>query len=226
MRVMLVALERAIRDTLIRSLAGSTLSVVHVDRLDEAPERARQTRPDLVVVDVHDERDLAAVEALAETAPVLVRVPDTELATRAAAHVAVADFVLREASERELALRLTRLARIVPGEPRRASAPLPLELRCARVTPEARALHVGCDEETRPLTTGEAFVFAELWHADGEVVPRQRLAWAVSSRPAAPSDKGLEAIVSRLRRKLACRNSCNEDAVRAVRGRGYRMPRR
>lgn len=225
MRVMLVALERATRDVLIRSLAGSTLSVVHVDRLGEAPERARETRPDLVVVDVRDERDLGAVEALAETAPVLVRVPDTELANRAAAHEAVADFVLADASERELALRLTRLARIVPGEPRRAAA-LPLELRCARVTPDARALHVGCENETRPLTTGEAFVFAELWHADGEVVPRQRLAWAVSSRPEAPSDKGLEAIVSRLRRKLACRNSCNEDAVRAVRGRGYRMPRR
>ncbi len=224
-RVMVIGLDRPTRDVLKRSLPDDAWTLVPVDRLEDVPPGFPESRPDLLVVDLRDEADLGVLEALAEVAPVLARVQDTKLADRIAEHPAVADFVFSRASVRELALRLTRLARSVAGDPKPAAVAPALELRCARVTPDARAVHVACDDEVRPLTTGEAFVFTELWHADGEVVPRKHLAWAVSSRPEAPSDKGLEAIVSRLRRKLSCRNSCNEDALRAVRGRGYRMSR-
>lgn len=65
-------------------------------------------------------------------------------------------------------------------------------------SPPPGRVRVGCDGETRMRTTGEGVVLERLLSRRG-------------------------AIVSRLRRKLRCRNDCAVGAIRAVRSRGYRL---
>jgi DNA-binding response OmpR family regulator len=66
-------------------------------------------------------------------------------------------------------------------------------------------------------------VLERLLSRRGAIVSREELSWAVTARPALPESRGIDSIVSRLRRKLRCRNDCAAGAIRAVRSRGYRL---
>jgi len=114
------------------------------------------------------------------------------------------DWVRLPADERDVAVRAARLARLSV----RLSSERP-------VLDRNRVLHRG--GATVVLSTAEAIVVDLLLANAGRIVPREQLESAVWPNGDVPSSKAVNAVVYRLRRRLAGLSLC----VRAARGRGF-----
>lgn len=114
------------------------------------------------------------------------------------------DWIRMPADERDVAVRAQRLAR------------LSLRLLGERpVLDHNRVLHRG--GTTVVLSAAEAVVVGLLLAENGRVVPRERLEAALWPDGAVPGPKAVNAVVYRLRRRLAGLSLC----IRVARNRGF-----
>jgi DNA-binding winged helix-turn-helix (wHTH) protein len=114
------------------------------------------------------------------------------------------DWVRLPSDERDVAARVQRLSRIVS----RLGSQRPV------IDPN-RMLHRG--GATVLLSPAESTVVAMLISSSGTIVGREAIEHALWGHGAPPSAKALDAIVYRLRRRLAGLNLC----IRSARGRGF-----
>lgn len=225
MRVLLVYARRDLAPGLLEALDDAVGGVVWVSTVADARALAERGRPRLAVVGANPLQPalLRGLDGLAEGGILLVA-PTVAQLEAAFDQSEILDVVAGLDRVEEIVFR-TRVAlrRLEAGEGSAPERRLHLRVGCVELLRPQRALRVGCDGETRMLTTGEGVVLERLLTRRGAIVSREELSWAVTARPALPESRGIDSIVSRLRRKLRCRNGCADGAIRAVRSRGYRL---
>lgn len=135
------------------------------------------------------------------------------------------DYVVKPFNAREVVARTKNLLRRVMHA-RQASAAEdgPLEFEGWRLDPGRRRLFAP-DADEVSLTDGEFRLLHALVRHGGRVVSRDRLTDLLQGRDRSPSDRSVDVLIGRLRRKLND-DPANPRFIMAVRGVGYRfLPR-
>ncbi len=132
------------------------------------------------------------------------------------------DYVVKPFNAREVVARTKNLLRRV-GHARAASAADegPLLFEGWRLDPARHRLFAPGDEEVT-LTDGEFRLLHALIRHGGRVVSRDRLLDLLQGRDWSPSDRSVDVMIGRLRRKLQD-DPANPRFILAVRGAGYRF---
>lgn len=125
------------------------------------------------------------------------------------------DYLAKPFSSRELVARLrTLLRRTVSG-----NASLPPQ-QVDDLCINRASLCVGVNGRQQKLTVPELRLLTHLAQNIGKVVSRDLLYKSIFGHPAYPTDRSLDMLVSRLRKKLGPRQDQGE-RIKAVRGEGY-----
>ncbi len=115
-----------------------------------------------------------------------------------------------------LRVSLARVRAVLRRSEHRGTRPAePAAVPAWRLAPERRQLLRPCGNEAA-LTTAEFDLFRLLSSATGQIVCRDTVALQVLRRRIDPTDRSVDNLVMRLRRKLG-----EPNAVKTVRGRGY-----
>lgn len=195
--------------------------------------------------DVHEAADAHACAALLKTQPIDVVLLDLGLpgleglefarqlqnreamglivVTRQAApeariqalDVGADDYVVKPVHYGELAARIRSVSRRCRPQSRRLK-----KLGAWEIDLDART--VTCGAATAPLTRGEFDILARLIEAQGKIVRREDLLAGANPRPRESDLRSVDALVSRIRRKLAQRADGGNLIVTAP-GFGYRL---
>ncbi|HLT91433.1 MAG TPA: response regulator [Woeseiaceae bacterium] len=132
------------------------------------------------------------------------------------------DYVLKPFNAREIVARVKNLLRRVAHAREAARAEDgPLRFLGWRMEPARRRLFTP-DEEEVPLTEGEFRLLDALIRHGGRVVSRAQLLDHLQGRDWSPSDRSVDVLIGRLRRKLRD-DSASPRFIMAVRGVGYRF---
>lgn len=184
----------------------------------ELDELLRRESVDVAVLDIGlpGEDGLAIARRLRRDHPqcgIVMLTARAEVADRIAGMEEGADaYLAKPADFRELALVVRAVARrVAPAESPGASGLI------LAVRDEALTLPGGARVE---LTRSETLVLSRLARAPGQQATRSQLAEALGARYADYDPRRLEAVISRLRKKLALAG-LDGDALRAVRHAGY-----
>ena len=194
--------------------------VVHEANPEDAPREARETTPDVVVLDLvpsaFDAQAWRRLRKLPVTAdiPILALIGQDDVATKAGlADAAYDDYVVIPCASDELIARIRGLHRRHRIEPvLRRIGTLHVQLATGEAWIGDRALE---------LTAGERAILATLARAYPSVAPRaalDHLPWRAADDV---SSNVTEVLVARIRQKLAAAAAGVE--IRAVRRAGYRM---
>jgi DNA-binding response OmpR family regulator len=129
------------------------------------------------------------------------------------------DYLAKPFNARELLARIRAIGRRSMAASVTHAAPV-LIVEDLTLDPAART--VMRDRDLIELTDVEFTLLEVLMRSPGKVVERESLAEEVLGRRFNPFDRSLDMHVSRLRRKLACRDGA-DDRVKTVRGMGYQL---
>lgn len=209
-----------IRSLLQKFLSQNGYRVTTAASAAEARQRLDQLAFDLLVLDVmmpgESGLDLARAVRARSAVPILMLTARSEIDDRIAGLESGADdYLAKPFNPRELLLR-------VGGILRRAST-----VTGVGSDPEVRfgpfAFHRGRGElkkgeEVIRLTDRERDLLAALAERPGHVIPRS----AIAGDDAAPGDRAVDVVVTRLRRKIEA-DPANPILLQTVRGMGYRL---
>jgi two-component system KDP operon response regulator KdpE len=201
--VLVVEPETRPRRTLLSTLATSGFRSVHADSR-ALSERATETRPDLVLLDV-DRRasDAARITARMRewtSAPILVisaRVGEDERV--AVLDAGANDVITKPFGEGELLARMRVWLRFMAGPGRRRVAPRPATPKVV-FDRERQTLIV--DGRGVHLTPREHKLFSVLERDAGKLVPEERILAALWGSPSPQQGLLLKVLVRQLRRKI------------------------
>jgi DNA-binding response OmpR family regulator len=214
-------------DLQLRALYASSfeapdLSVLTAAGLLDARSILRSTAPTAVILDIGLE-DESGLQLLGELPPETVVVVVTgrqekalvrEVLAAGADDLVFKPFVVEELTARVLGRIEARTRRLTPVLGETACMTIDLDagcLGCAR----RRADIVLSQRETRALRL--------LIEARGDVVSRETLSRRVHDEPWDPNSRRVDALVSRLRKKLECEVCSAHTALSTVHNRGYRF---
>ena len=96
-----------------------------------------------------------------------------------------------------------------------------LAFGCGWAFHPGRRCLVGAGGRRATLTAAEVSIMAALCEAPGRPVSREVLAARMGRRLAGPDDRGIDVLVSRIRRKLAAHGE--GDLIRSIRNVGYML---
>jgi DNA-binding response OmpR family regulator len=125
------------------------------------------------------------------------------------------DYVVKPVHYGELAARIRSVVRRCRQDNSRRK-------RLGLWTIDLDARTATADGATAPLTRGEFDILARLIDAQGKIVSRENLLFAVSRNPQDADLRSVDALVSRIRRKLAT-HAGDFDLIATAPGFGYRL---
>ena len=128
------------------------------------------------------------------------------------------DYLGKPFSPRELVARLRAILRRAGGGTAEAAAPAVQQIDDIHLNQASQCVLINGREQ--PLSGAEMRLLSQLARQIGQVVSRDDLYDAVFGHPAWPTDRSLDMLVSRLRKKLGPRPDGGE-RIKAVRGEGY-----
>ena len=205
-----------------RSFETSSMSVLTAAGLLDARGILRTTRPDAVILDIGLEDD-SGLQLLGDLAPETVVVVVTgqhekdlvrEVLAAGADDVVFKPFVIEELIARVLG-RLEARARNTALQ--RSGNRLP------RFRHGVRHAYCGHDTILTRLSNRESRTLRLLLDARGEVVTRDELSMRIHGEPWDPDSRKVDALVSRLRKKLECDDCGIHRSLSTVHNRGYRF---
>ena len=185
-------------------------------------------RPELVLLDIKlpDEHGLVVARQIRERSdvPIIILTADKEDDTRRSAYeIGVDDFIDKDVIVNELMLRIRRLLRRTYGmnDPL-AEAAAPKDQEMFRLNGWTVDMAAGTVTDSAggiiDLTPMEFKVLANLIRARNRIVSRGQLLDSITQGNDPPSERTVDAFVSRIRRKLG--DSC---PIATVKGIGYRL---
>lgn len=217
-------------DAEIRSLTAEFLSAHGIDVATGAGAadlyaRLKSGHFDAIVLDVMmaGEDGLTALGKLpvADRPPViLVSVLGNDIDRIVGIELGADDYLAKPFNPRELLARIRALVRRSKVRDARTSSSTAWEFGGWRL--DAAQWHLTApDGGDVALTTGEFRLLLALVEQRGRLVDRDRLLAATGSEDADVFDRSIDAIISRLRRKLG--DHGGRDLIRTVRGEGYQL---
>ena len=130
------------------------------------------------------------------------------------------DYVMKPFSVKELRARVHRLheARLGRNAPRQS-----LAFRIGNVDCDIGRLSMDFEGASQPLTALEGRILQVLHASGGEDCPKSCIARQALFREYDPRDKTIDVYINRLRGKLAELDAASGDAIKTIRGVGYRL---
>lgn len=212
--------DSRIRSLLNKFLTSNGYRVTTAASAAEARAKLDQLAFDLLVLDVmmpgENGLDLARAVRARSTVPILMLTARTETEDRIAGlETGADDYLSKPFNPRELLLRIGGILRRAGGPAVGSSEPV------VRFGPFV--FHRGRGElkqgdEVIRLTDRERDLLAALAERPGQTVPRS----AIAGDDAAPGDRAVDVVVTRLRRKIET-DPANPILLQTVRGLGYRL---
>jgi DNA-binding response OmpR family regulator len=219
-RVLIIEDMTSFRDLIAAFLRHSGYNVVEAATVEAARRIIPLVRPDMILLDLHlaDGEGLTLLrEDNGCDAPIIVVSGRSDAESRVASlEMGAADFMVKPIDPRELLLRMRRAERPTP----RRACPDIVEINGVRVDLDQRRLERP-DGAAIALTDAECRLARVLLTAEGRVVSRDAIARRVLGRPDDASSRAVDALVSKLRRKID--PSGGATAIWSVRGEGYRF---
>lgn len=215
--------DLALRTLYARSFEAARVNVLTAAGLLDARSILRSTAPAAVLLDIglEDDSGLQLLSELPEETVVVVVTGKRgkelvrEVLAAGADDVVFKPFVLEELTSRVLGR--------LEARGRRAAEPPPGPTACLSADFSTGRLYCRRRDDARQLSQRELRVLRLLLEARGEVVSREALARGAHDEPWDPASRRVDALVSRLRRKLACDDCGVERALTTVHGCGYRF---
>jgi len=226
-RILVVEDEADIREILSYNLARAGHEIVLADRGETALERLRESRPDLVLLDLMLP-DISGLEVCRRlrTDPALRSIPVIMLTARSEEidrvigfELGADDYVAKPFSVRELSLRIQAVLRRSQGQVTSADGPSDGDLIFGRLRVDGKAHRVWVDGELVALTPLEMKLLTILHARRGRVQSRGALLDAVWEASPENNTRTVDTHVKRLREKLGPAGAY----VETVRGIGYRF---
>jgi DNA-binding response OmpR family regulator len=130
------------------------------------------------------------------------------------------DYIMKPFSVKELRARVHRL--FATRQATRSSRNIQ-SFSVGRVECDLQRLSMQCGSLNVPLTALEARILQVLHHSEGADCPKSSIARHALFREHDPRDKTIDVYINRLRGKLAELDPEGADAIKTVRGVGYRL---
>jgi two-component system response regulator RegX3 len=226
-RVLFVEDERSILEPFSRALAREGFEPVPARTVAEALERAAETPPDVVLLDVMlpdgDGRDvLRELRKTSDVPVIMLTARGTETDRVVGLELGADDYVVKPFSGAEVIARLRAVLRRTrqPPAPPPAVPTAPIQIGPLELDAAARRAHL--DGEELQLSRKEFDLLAELVAHAGEVVKREDLMSRVWDENWFGSTKTLDVHVRWLRQKLGDEPS-DPRFIHTVRGVGFRF---
>jgi len=213
--------EKDVLDLVSKNLASAGFSVISADDGAEALEKARQSLPALIVLDlmlpelsgIEVLRALRANDRTAHVPVIILTARKDEVDRVIAFELGADDYLTKPFSPRELALRVKR---ILSWNGEAADAPV-LTARGIRLDRERHEVLV--EGRRVDVTAMEFRLLSVLMQRPGRVLSRDELSTKVWGSAADIEYRTIDTHLRRLRQKLAPRQDC----IQTVRGFGYRL---
>ena len=225
-RILVVDDEAHITEVVSAYLQREGHSVDTATDGDEAYRLARETRPDLLVLDVmlpgRSGFDiLRGLRAEGVDSAVVMLTARDELIDRVAGlEMGADDYITKPFEPRELVARIGAVLRRMEEKPAQAARRSFLDLT---IDPDAR--EVARHDEPIALTRVEFDLLAALTERPGVVLSRGQLGERIFGESFGADDRTIDSHVKNLRRKLS-RPTGGGEYIETVRGIGYRAARR
>lgn len=218
-RVVVVEDDRDIRELIAHTLADLGMEVTAVDTGTDGVEAVRETRPDLVTLDLSlpgiDGIEVCRqVREISDAYIIMVTARSDEIDRLLGLETGADDFMAKPFSPRELQARANAMFR----RPRPGLGDLADVLVHGGLRVDVSARRVFRDGEELSLTRTEFDLLTELMRNPTRVATREDLLKAVWDTPWVGDTHVVEVHVGNLRRKLG-----GARYIRTVRGVGYRM---
>jgi two-component system, OmpR family, alkaline phosphatase synthesis response regulator PhoP len=226
-KILVVDDEPAVTDLLAYNLRKANYEVLTAANGREALDHARQTSPDLILLDLMlpeiDGLDVCRELRKTSNVPIIMITARGEEIDRVVGlELGADDYVSKPFSVRELLARIKAVLRRA-NQPEQKTAELEGVLRGPgglRLEPESRLVKVA--ETVLPLTRLEFDLLHLLLANAGRVLTRERLLEQAWGYDFVGDTRAVDSAIKRLRAKL--RAACAEaDSLEAVRGVGYRL---
>lgn len=224
--ILVVDDHRDIRELLGRYLAKHGLRATLAEDAAAARRILDRQRIDLVVLDIMmpGEDGLSLCRSLREggdTPVILLTAMDEDADRIVGLEIGADDYVTKPFNPRELLARIKAVLRRFHALPPGDFTALPgiVQFGSWRFDPQRREL-TGEDDVVTPLSTGEFRILSAFLAHPGVVLSRDRLLDLTQGRGAAPFDRSIDNLVSRLRRKIE-QDPKNPALIKTVWGGGY-----
>ena len=218
MRVLVVEDNEKLASLMKKLLSESGFSVDSVETADDAVSALKVTDYDLVVLDLSlpDGNGAEIIKFLrkgGDATPVLVATARADVAERVhVLNLGADDYIVKPFSLDELLARVRALLR----RPKQIAASI---LTLGNLTLDTAAMTLQIDGNPVDIPRRELAVLAALLHANGKLVPKQKLEQSIYSFEHDVTPNATEAAVSRLRKRLYVHGS--NVKIGAMRGLGY-----
>lgn len=219
MRVLVVDEDAGFRGKVTRTCKSESLVVQEASSGEEGLEIARHYPHDLIVLEpaLADMPNLGVLWHMRDSkidAPILAlsRLSDCDTKVRAL-HLGADDFMTKPFDRKELLARLYAIARRAHGHARSAISINGLSVDLGSGTASYQKEHV-------PLTNREYQVLRSLALRAGKAISRSYLLDSVCSDDEEVDERMIDAVVCRLRRKLAGASG-GKEYIDTIRGKGY-----
>lgn len=220
MKLLVVEDHSSLRSLLVDHLCLCGFAVDAVETGQDALAAQRMTRYDAMILDLGlpdmDGRDVLTQRSDSGEGPVpcIVLTARDAIDSRVSSLDAGADdYLLKPFDVRELEARLRAILR-------RASRPL-VSLACGNLVFEPQSRNASIDGRVLDLSRREAMLLEEMLRAAPRIVVKEYLEEQLYTHRESVTLNAVEALVSRLRRKLS---NCGAQAgIQTVRGIGYRL---
>jgi DNA-binding response OmpR family regulator len=130
------------------------------------------------------------------------------------------DYVMKPFSVKELRARVHRLHEARSG---RSALRQSVVFKIGNIDCDIERLSLDFDGASRPLTALEGRILQVLHACAGEACPKSCIARQALFREYDPRDKTIDVYINRLRGKLAELDVASVDAIKTIRGVGYRL---
>ena len=223
-RILVVEDEGDLREVLAYNLSREGFRVSTARNAEEALERARQDKPDLVLLDLMlPDRDGIEVcrsvrqdADLAGTPIIMVTAKSEESDVVLGLGVGADDYVTKPFNVRELLARVKAVLRR-GGQRSKGDEPAPIRHHGVAIDPARHEVHV--DGEPIRLTATEFKLLHFLARRPGRVWTRAELLRRVLGDDAIRVDRNIDVHVRAIRKKLGS----HRNVIETVRGVGYRF---
>lgn len=227
-RILIVDDEPAVLDLLVYNLNKAHYEVLTADNGREALRLARDSKPDLILLDLMlpevDGLDVCRELRRSSQVPIImITARDEEVDRVVGLELGADDYVCKPFSVRELLARIKAVLRRASGETNeglattRLAGPGGLDLKI-----EQREAWV--DSALLDLSRLEFDLLHTLLAHAGRVLSREQLLQQVWGYDYPGDDRAVDSAVKRLRAKLRAANP-HADCITAVRGVGYKLQR-
>lgn len=225
-RILVVDDEPAVSDLLAYNLRKAHYDVVIAADGQTALQQARQTPPDLILLDlmIPEVDGLDVCRELRKTSDVpiiMITARGEEIDRVVGLELGADDYVTKPFSVRELMARVKAVLRRAQSEEKtNASSDLLLGPADLQMDIDARTVQIG--GKSLDLTRLEFDLLFHLLFNAGRVLTRERLLEQVWGYDFVGDTRAVDSAVKRLRAKLRAASD-NVDTIEAVRGVGYRI---